>query len=270
LVPREAHGLTLRLQFGASDVPKFRSGKMHNLDDVTRLPDDFDGRVRLFPLPELVVFPHAMQPLHIFEPRYCELLSDALGSDHLIAMATLTGGIATTAEHAPPIATTVCLAKIISHAEVEHDRHNILLVGIRRAKIIREIDTGRSFRIAEIDVAEDIYPPVGAESRVELKQRLLDAFGEIIPVSSNVQKNLHELMAGQMGLGPITDIVSYTLPFEAEEKLRLLAEPDVDVRAEELIGMLKTGKIELHSVSAEEQSIDQTTNEKFPPPFSAN
>lgn len=243
---------------------------MHNLDDVTQLPEDFDGRVRLFPLPELVVFPHAMQPLHIFEPRYCELLHDALNSDRLIAMATLTGGIAVTAQQAPPIATSVCLGKIISHAEVENDRHNILLVGIRRAKIIREVDAGRTFRIAEIDVAEDIYPPVGADSRIELKQRLLEAFGEIIPVSSNVQKNLHELMAGQMGLGPITDIVSYTLPFDAEDKLRLLSEPDVDARAETLIQLLKSGKVELHSVSVEEQSIDQSGNEKFPPPFSAN
>ncbi len=243
---------------------------MHNLDDVTRLPDDFDGRVRLFPLPDLVVFPHAMQPLHIFEPRYCDLLHDALNSDRLIAMATLTGGIATTVQQAPSIATSVCLGKIISHAEVEDDRHNILLVGIRRAQIIREVDAGRSFRIAEIDVAEDIYPPVGAEARIELKQRLLEAFGEIIPVSGSVQKNLHELMAGQMGLGPITDIVSYTLPFDVDEKLRLLSEPNVDARAESLIKLLKSGKVELHSVSVEEQSIEQIDNGKFPPPFSAN
>ncbi len=243
---------------------------MQNLDDVTQLPDNFDGRVRLFPLPELVVFPHAMQPLHIFEPRYCELLQEALKTDRLIAMATLTGGIATTIDQTPPIAQTVCLGKIISHAEVEADRHNILLVGIRRARIVREIDAGRTFRIAEIDVTEDIYPPLGAESRVELKQRLLDAFGEIIPVSANVQKNLHELMAGQMGLGPITDIVSYTLPFDAEDKLRLLSQPNVDARAEELIALLQSGKIVLHSVSVEEQSIDDPDNEKFPPPFSMN
>ena len=138
--------------------------RMHNLEDVTRLPDDFDGRVRLFPLPELVVFPHAMQPLHIFEPRYCEMLSESLATDRIIAMATLTGGIATSAEDEPPIASTICLGKIISHAEVEDDRHNILLVGMRRAKILREIDVGRPFRIAEVDVAEDVYPASGAEN----------------------------------------------------------------------------------------------------------
>lgn len=243
---------------------------MHNLEDVTRLPDDFDGRVRLFPLPELVVFPHAMQPLHIFEPRYCEMLAESLSSDQLIAMATLTGGIAATAAEAPPIASTVCLGKIISHAEVEDDKHNILLVGVRRAKIIRELDTGRSFRIAEVAVAEDVYPPSKSEARVELKKELLDAFGEVIPVSANVQKNLHELMAGQMGLGPITDIVSYTLPFEIEAKLRLLAEPDVDLRAEQLVRLLRSGTIELHSVSVEEQSLEDEPGERFPPPFSVN
>ncbi len=242
---------------------------MHNLDDVTRLPDDFDGRVRLFPLPELVVFPHAMQPLHIFEPRYCEMLAESLDGDRLIAMATLTGGIAATSGEQSPIASTVCLGKIISHAELDGDRHNILLVGTQRAKIVRELDAGRSFRIAEVQVSEDIYPPSGAESRVSLKRNLLQAFAEIIPVSENVQQNLHELMAGQMGLGPITDIISYTLPFEVEDKLRLLTEPDVDARAGELVRLLKSGTVQLHSVSTEEQEI-QDGNERFPPPFSVN
>jgi ATP-dependent Lon protease len=198
------------------------------------------------------------------------MLREALATDQLIEMATLTGGIAACAGESPPIASTVCLGKIISHAEVDNDRHNILLVGIRRAKIVRELPAGRSFRMAEIETAEDIYPPSGTESRTELKRRLLAAFGKIIPVSVNVQKNLHELLASQMGLGPITDIVGYTLPFEAHEKLRLLAEPDVDARAETLIEMLESGRIELHSVSVEEQKIDSSDQDRFPPPFSIN
>lgn len=243
---------------------------MHNLDDVTRLPDDFDGQVRLFPLPDLVVFPHAMQPLHIFEPRYCEMLTESLATDELIAMSTLTGGIAASTSEGAPIATNVCIGKIISHAEVEDDRHNILLVGTQRARIVREIDAGRPFRMADVEVREDVYPPIGAEKRRLLKSKLLQAFGDVIPVSGNVQKNLHDLMAGQMSLGPITDIISYTLPFEVEDKLLLLAEPNVDTRAEQLIALLKSGKIELHSISMEEQSINDQRDERFPPPFSLN
>ena len=260
---------------------------MDDLSDVTRLPEDFDGRVRLFPLPNLILFPHAMQPLHVFEPRYCEMLAESLATDRLIAMATITDGVAGTGNlmgpsnsadaTAPAIAPIVCLGRIVSHAELEGDRHNILLVGTQRARIKRELDAGRTFRIAEVDVLHDLYPPTGADQRLLLKQELLDAFAAIIPPSADVQKNLHELMAGQMGLGPITDIISYTLPFGAEEKLGLLGQPDVDDRARDLVRLLRSGKIKLHSVSVEEQSTSEDPGgggpqgpDRFPPPFSVN
>ena len=60
--------------------------------DVEQLPHDFSGTVRLFPLPNLVMFPHVVQPLHIFEPRYREMLEDALEHDRLLAMALLQPG----------------------------------------------------------------------------------------------------------------------------------------------------------------------------------
>ena len=251
---------------------QFSQRRMSDMEDVTRLPDDFDGRVRLFPLPELVLFPHAMQPLHIFESRYCEMLTESLASDQLIAMTTLTGGPTSIVDNQPHGASTVCIGKIISHVEVEGDRHNILLVGTKRAKIIRELDAGRPFRIAEVEVSDDIYPPTGAESRSDLKEKLLRTFGSVIPHSSNIEENLYELMAGQMGLGPITDIISYTLPFKPDEKLKLLGEPNVDVRAECLVEMLESGSVNLHSVSVEEQSINDRDEPEspFPPPFSLN
>ncbi len=241
---------------------------MHDLDVVTKLPDDFDGRVRLFPLPELVLFPHAMQPLHIFEPRYCEMLAESLASDRLIAMATLTGGVSTMPHHSPPIASTVCIVRIVSHADLGDDRHNVLVVGSKRAQIIDEVDAGRTFRIAEVDVDDDIYSPSGASGRGELKRELLSAFADIIPASANVQQNLHELMAGQMGLGPITDVISYTLPFSVEAKLKLLAEADVDARAEQLVRLLRQGNVKLYDAAAEAPKAEP--EDRFPPPFSLN
>lgn len=243
---------------------------MDDLDAVTRLPDDFDGRVRLFPLPDLVLFPHAMQPLHIFEPRYCEMLSEALAGDHLIAMSTLTGGHAVSMVSEPTIASTICLGRIISHAEVEEGRHNLLLVGVRRARIVHELDAGRPFRMAKVDVLDDIYPPTGAKGRGQLKSELLEAFGEVIPASVNSQQNLHDLMAGQMGLGPITDIISYTLPFSVEEKLQLLGDADVDSRAAHLVRLLKSGSIDLQSDAGLGFSSVGKKNQEFPPPFSLN
>src|SRR5690606_13957053 len=114
--------------------------RMTNLQSTAGWPDDFSGRVRLFPLPNLVLFPHVVQPLHIFEPRYCEMLMDALAGDRLIAMALLQQGWEHNYLARPAIASVCCIGKIISHAPTEDQRHNILLVGVKRARIVTELD----------------------------------------------------------------------------------------------------------------------------------
>lgn len=271
---------------------------MDHYEDVTKLPDEFDGRVRLFPLPGLVVFPHAMQPLHVFESRYCDMLAEAMAGDQLIAMASIDPNMSVqpTSEsgfdvdslnikpvprpdpHSPPIDRHVCLGRIVSHSEVEDDRHNILLVGIRRARIRQEVDASRPFRVADVDIREDVYPPEGAKARLALKGKLLDAFGKAIPKSESVQKNLYDLMAGQMPLGPITDIISYMLPFEMPQKLRLLAAANVDYRAEQLVEMLNDSDLNISSLSVETKATEISSDEggqgegrlPFPPPFSVN
>ncbi|MEL6104759.1 MAG: LON peptidase substrate-binding domain-containing protein [Planctomycetota bacterium] len=243
-----------------------------DFEELIRLPEDFDGHVRLFPLPALVLFPHAMQMLHIFEPRYCEMLTEALETDHLIAMATLTGGPSIGA--APPIASTICVGRVVSHVKLESDRHNILLVGIKRAKILTEVDAGRCFRIARVDVLDDLYPPSGSPQRSQLRADLLNAFGEAIPATQKVQEQIADLMSGSMGLGPITDIISHTLPIEVERKLQLLAEPDVDGRAQQLIELLSSGQVQLELPDSENSDSEEfpprPANLPFPPPFSAN
>ncbi len=249
--------------------------------DATSLPDDFDGRVRLFPLPGLVLFPHAMQPLHLFEPRYVEMLHESLASDQLIAMATIVDTY-DLSFGPPPISSTVCIGKIVSHSELQDDRHNILLVGARRATIRQELDLDRSFRIAQTEVIEDQYTPVSTGRRERLKRQLLDAFGRIIPQSSETQSNLHALMASQMTIGPITDIIAYTLPFETDDKLRLLGIGNVDDRAGELIELLNSGAVDLGSLSLQTQSMEiddlstlvaddsRASSRTFPPDFSLN
>ena len=77
-------------------------------------------------------------------------------------------------------------------------------------------------------------------------------------------------MAGQMRLGPITDIISYTLPFTLEEKLQLLGNADVDARAADLARLLKSGSVNLHSVDSVETAVPGRRNQEFPPPFSVN
>ncbi|MDB4809659.1 LON peptidase substrate-binding domain-containing protein [bacterium] len=247
---------------------------MQNLNDVTRLPDGFDGQVRLFPLPNLVVFPHAMQPLHLFEPRYVEMVKEALEGDRLITMATLIQPSSVDwPTNQAPISPTVCIGKIVTHSEQEDNRHNVLLVGIRRARIVAEIDAGKAYRLAQVELIEDSEEASNDSRSLSLKSDLLDAFGEVMPVGKSVQQNLHQLMADQMSLGPITDIVGYTLPFSLEEKLVLLGQGDVAERAKFLLECIKSGSVQFSTDSDDESddsSGDFPSGQVFPPPFSMN
>src|SRR5262245_36186596 len=119
------------------------------LIEETVLPKDFTGSVRLFPLPNLVLFPHVVQPLHIFEPRYREMMEDALAGDGLIAMVLLAPGWERGYEGRPAIAPVACLGKILSHERLADGKFNLLLRGVSRAAIRREHPAERAFRQAD-------------------------------------------------------------------------------------------------------------------------
>lgn len=237
---------------------------MANLQAAAGWPEDFRGIVRLFPLPNLVLFPNVVQPLHIFEPRYCEMLLDSLQDDRLIAMALLQPGWEHQYQNRPPIASTVCVGKIVSHTPTDDGRHNILLVGLKRARIISEIDPCRAFRQAKVEIQPDVYPPEDACSRKLIANSLQDVFKQLVPEGLAAQSSFQQLAGQPFPLGTLTDIIAYTLNLPLAVKQQLLAEPNVDIRCRILLRCLKQ-KLE----TTKGASTTQPT-EEFPPPFSEN
>src|SRR5256885_16113186 len=105
--------------------------------DATELDFDaqtFSGMVRLFPLPNLVLYPHVMQPLHVFEERYREMLEDALAGAQLIAMAVLEPGWEPDYDSRPPVEQYACLGKAGAHHRLKDGRYNGLLPGRNRGR----------------------------------------------------------------------------------------------------------------------------------------
>src|SRR5215510_11390422 len=92
----------------------------------------FTGTARLFPLPNLVFFPHVMQPLHIFEPRYRQMTADALAGDRLIALVLPTPGWEADYAGRPAIHPVVCLGQVVTEQRLEDGRYNLLLRGLTR------------------------------------------------------------------------------------------------------------------------------------------
>src|SRR6478672_7469926 len=103
---------------------------------MTKRDDDDDEQslsaIPLFPLPNVVLFPRAILPLHIFEERYKAMTADALRGRREIAMALLRPGWERDYHHKPAIEPVVCVGRILSHERLPDGKYNFLLQGLAR------------------------------------------------------------------------------------------------------------------------------------------
>jgi Lon protease-like protein len=233
---------------------------MSPFEDLSLTVEDFSGEVRLFPLPDLVLFPHVMQPLHIFEPRYRSLLEDALEDDRLIAMSLLRPGWEQDYEGRPPLYPTACLGRVTAHRQLDDGTYNVLLLGLHRVRLVRELSPRRHYREARAELCDDYVPPLSAAKQRALACRLRDAFLKALPLLPDAKEQLEELVDGDVPLATLTDLVSYVLELEPAEKHQLLAEVNVWRRANLL----------LEHLSASEQAGADLALAGFPPDFSSN
>lgn len=111
----------------------------------------------LFPLPTTVLFPNVFLPLHVFEPRYRAMVTDALAGDRLIGMVLLREGWQQDYEGRPPVYPVGC-SGVITHVERLSDgRFNLVLRGVDRFRI-RSEDHGKAYRRAEVETLREDTP----------------------------------------------------------------------------------------------------------------
>ena len=121
-------------------------------------PYQFPGFARVFPLPNLVMFPHVMQAVHIFEPRYLALLEEAVEDDRLIALGVHAAGWQKDYEGRPPLRPTACLCRVATHQRTPEGTYNVLLLGVRRLHLVTELPPSRPFRVFEAEIMEEHEP----------------------------------------------------------------------------------------------------------------
>ena len=224
-------------------------------------PEQFSGLARVFPLPNMVMFPHVMQALHIFEPRYRQLLEDSLATDRLIALGVLAPGWESDYEGRPALHPTACLCRVATHQRTDQGTSNVLLLGVRRLRLGRELpsqETGKLFRVVEAEILDDAAPSdISASAAAGLQRELLAAFKRAMPKMPDAYDQLDQLLGNQISLGMLSDIVSYTLDLDLDTKLRLLAECDVFRRV----------RLLMEAIQARSNAGGGRT---FPPDFSVN
>jgi len=201
----------------------------------------------LFPLPNVVLFPGVSLPLHVFEPRYREMVADALDGDRLIGMVLLRPGWEGAYDGRPPIYALGC-SGLITHAEQLADgRYNIVLRGIDRFRVVEE-DHGQNYRRAVIDVRSESQPtPLDLERLQRCRGKLesllapaLDRAGARSAGSAATETtNVYARAASSLSDTDLVNALAQYLNLEPLEKLALLERDGIAERAAGLVELLE-------------------------------
>jgi len=223
---------------------------------------EFGGIARLFPLPGLVLFPHAVQPLHIFEARYREMTAEALESDRLIALVLLKSGWEEQYDLRPPVHSIACLGRIVADQLMPDGRYNLMLRGLARIRIVDELPADRPFRLVRSEIISETSSD-DVDELMTLRTALADM---ILPRITNgpVREQLQGLFHGELPLGRVCDLLAFALPLPPEAKQSLLEIPYVPDRARGLMEAF------LAVVGGSTKPIAVAPGKRFPPDFSAN
>jgi Lon protease-like protein len=189
--------------------------------------------IPLFPLPNVVLFPNVCLPLHIFEPRYREMVADTLDGDRIIGMVLLRPGWERDYEGRPPIYQIGC-AGLITHAERLADgRYNIVLRGLEKFSVRKE-DPQRAYRIAEVD---PILEPSGDGDRDAMRaaRRKLEALLVPQPEGRGVDPKMPPSMPDE----DLVNALAQYLELEVVEKQALLERDGLLARCRSLIELLE-------------------------------
>ncbi|MDC0712813.1 LON peptidase substrate-binding domain-containing protein [Stigmatella sp. ncwal1] len=180
--------------------------------------------LKVFPLPSAVLLPHSVLPLHIFEPRYRELVRDALAGDQVMALAQLEPGWEPRYGERPAMQPVMCAGVIVWHEALEEGRYNILLQGVCRARLVTELPAERLYRQVHVELLPDSNYH-GPEEE-QLRQAVFELAGRIPPSFS---EGLLPAVA-RAGGGTLADVVGAAVIPEPERRQALLAELDVRQR----------------------------------------
>jgi uncharacterized protein len=227
-------------------------------DDLLTSLGDFSGVARLFPLPNLVLFPAVVQPLHIFEARYRDLMADALADDRLITIGLLKPGWEEDYHQSPPIHPVVCVGRVFQEERLSDGRWNLLLHGLARARVEEELTTGKPYRSARVRLLADVDVAAAAEA-TRLRRELGERTAAWLTAQGADPGQLHKLLESDLSLGALCDVFAFALPIDVAVKQQLLEDAAVVTRVGRLIAHL-----EAHG------PVAPPTGRKFPPEFSPN
>ena len=198
---------------------------------------DLPKEISVFPLSNFIIFPKTTVPLNIFEPRYLDMINDAMKSNKFIGM--IQPKTSNDQLDIPSLHEVGCLGKITSFRETEDGRYLIELRGIIRFKNLEEIKSNKKYRILKVDFS-DYYNDL-EEQKEEIKfsdlelifkglKSLFEKKGFIINWKSLEKQSLDETI----------NALAMASPFSLEEKQILLESVNLNIRKQKISEILST------------------------------
>jgi uncharacterized protein len=186
-------------------------------------------RISIFPLSGAIMLPGMQLPLHIFEPRYRALVSDALARDRMIGMIQPKSGGST-----PPLFEVGCLGRIGDVEALEDGRYNIVLEGLQRFTIIRELEVSTAFRQIKAELWEEDelgeILSLGERAALETEsRRFAEAQGYAVDWNA----------VGQLDDYSLVNIIAQIAPFDGAAKQALLEARGLGQRSELIIQLMQ-------------------------------
>jgi len=210
--------------------------------------ENFSGIIPLFPLPDIVFFPNSLLPLHVFEPRYRQMVEDIIDSERIIGMVLLKAGWEKNYHDKPEIFSVGCMGRIIS-IEVEKDgRSNIVLYGLKRIRFA-EILHRAPYRLARVNLMEDIH-----ETNEEGHQkRIIELISRWNSILGKEYKSHRINLDFNLALGTLTDSITPQVVSNIFHMQEFLEEANVLKRADMILEHLET-KLEIISITSKKRN----------------
>ena len=191
--------------------------------------------IPVFPLSNFIIFPKTTVPLNIFEPRYIEMVNDAMKGNRIIGMIQPRKS----AQTIPPLYKVGCAGKIISFSETEDGRYLIVLSGTSRFKITKELETEKLYRKFRVDFKDFFYDL--DEKNEEIKFSDLELIFKNLKslfIKQGYKIDWNELK--KQSLNQTINTLAMASPFSLEEKQVLLETINLNERKKKLEQILST------------------------------
>jgi Lon protease-like protein len=187
----------------------------------------------IFPLPDMTLFPGALLPLHVFEPRYRALVADAVAGHKIIAVPRLRPGYEVEYEGRPAVFEVCGAGAIVASEQLPDGRWHIILRGLARVRIERELPPERLYRLVRGRVLPDGPSRAGAGELATAQQALIALVDRLAQAATEeLGESLRKLVRAAAAPAACADLVASGMVIDPDARQGLLETPDPAERLE--------------------------------------